>query len=206
MIHILKVFIKAERTGNRLLHLSVHAMLPSLATAGHNFYTKSAYLYLQMMNKLEETHPDVYQSFIKGHHVVHQSNRFWVGLSSDLAIEQILMSEKSTGGLARGRGARGKGISKSQRATWLLSMPACAEFNNAMQEVTDTLQVVSDQYKELDPARAAKASQDMIAITSFLQKRNPFSSGDISLRNIVSDVVADSRVKVDNAKQVGFQI
>ena len=76
MIDILKTFLKAERTGNWLLHLSaVHDMLPYLAAAGHNLYTKSARLYLQMMDKLQKTKPHIYDSFIKGHHV-RRSDRF----------------------------------------------------------------------------------------------------------------------------------
>lgn len=66
MVDILKRFLKAERTGNWLLHLSVvHEMLPYLAAAGHNSYAKSAYLYLQLMNKLDNTNPAVYKRFLE---------------------------------------------------------------------------------------------------------------------------------------------
>jgi hypothetical protein len=42
MIRILKQFIKAERTGNRELHIqSVEHMLPYHAATGHNLYIKS---------------------------------------------------------------------------------------------------------------------------------------------------------------------
>ena len=47
-------------------------------------------------------------------------------------IEQVLMrSLKTNGGLTRGRG-----MTEQQRVIWLLSMPACAEVNRAMQELT----------------------------------------------------------------------
>ncbi|CAC5426682.1 unnamed protein product [Mytilus coruscus] len=50
------------------------------------------------------------------------------GLSTDLTIEQILMrSVKSSGCLSRGRG-----MGESQRAQWILSMPACADYNSAI--------------------------------------------------------------------------
>ena len=50
MIDILRMFIKAERTGNWNLHLhAVYDMLPYFAAAGHNMYAKSAYIYLQLM-------------------------------------------------------------------------------------------------------------------------------------------------------------
>ena len=42
MIDILRKFIRAERTGNRQLHLqAIQNMLPYMAASGHNLYTKS---------------------------------------------------------------------------------------------------------------------------------------------------------------------
>jgi len=77
-------------------------MLPYLAASGHNLYTKSVYLYLQDMAKIHELHPEVHARFLEGYLVIHRSDRFWAGLSLDLAIEQILMrSVKTTGGLTR---------------------------------------------------------------------------------------------------------
>jgi hypothetical protein len=92
MIDILRRFLKAEQTGNWMLHLqAVCDMLPFLAAAGHNHYTKSATIYLQMMDELQERHPDVYTMFIRGYHVIRRSDRYWAGLSTDLVIEQALM-------------------------------------------------------------------------------------------------------------------
>ena len=91
MVDIRK-FIRVERTGNWKLHLqAIHDMLPYFAAAGHNLYTKSAYIYLQLMEDLQEKHPEVYNSFQDGLHVVRRSDRYWAGLSTDLAIEQVLM-------------------------------------------------------------------------------------------------------------------
>ena len=106
MLDILRKFLKAERTGNWKLHLqALHYMLPYMAASGHNLYTKSVYLYLQDMTTLQESHPEVYAHFLQGHHVIRRSDRFWAGLSLDLAIEQILMrAVKTTGRLTRGRG------------------------------------------------------------------------------------------------------
>ena len=71
MLDILRTFLKAERTGNWNLHLkSLSEMLPYLAASGHNHYTKSVRLYLQEMSELEVDHPDVYQKFASGYHVV----------------------------------------------------------------------------------------------------------------------------------------
>ena len=71
MVSLLRTFIKAERTGNWLLHLeTVQQMLPFFAAAGHNQYTKSAYIYLQMMEELPKTNPTVHENFLSGNHVV----------------------------------------------------------------------------------------------------------------------------------------
>ena len=133
MTNILSRFLIAERTGNWELHLtSIQEMLPYFVAAGHNIYAKSAYVYLSMMFKPELDHPEVYRHFKAGHHVLRRTGRIWGGLSTDLTIEQILMrSVKSSGGLTRGRG-----IGEAQREQWILSMPACADYNSAMQELT----------------------------------------------------------------------
>ena len=57
MVDILRQFLKAERTGNWILHLkAMQRMLPFLAAAGHSQYTKSIHIYLQHMQKLEDHH------------------------------------------------------------------------------------------------------------------------------------------------------
>ena len=61
-------------------------MLPYLAACGHNLYTKCVRLYLQKMSNLQKKHPDVYDAFKKGLHVLRRSDRVWSGLSTDLVI------------------------------------------------------------------------------------------------------------------------
>ena len=71
MVDIPRMFIKAERTGNWRLHLqALSEMLPYVAAAGLNLYTKSVRLYLQSMSSLETDHPDVHRKFEAGFHVV----------------------------------------------------------------------------------------------------------------------------------------
>ena len=150
MIEIMCRFTKAEHTGNFNLHLSVvQEMLPYFAASGHNSYTKSAYMYLHTMQSLKDNHPVVHDLFQAGYHFVRRSDRYWGGLSTDLVIEQVLMrSVKSQGGLTRGRG-----MNEFQRLVWLLSMPACAQVNLAMQTLTGVRYESSEQHKELGKAR-----------------------------------------------------
>jgi len=61
--------------------------------------------YLQFMQSLDTIHPDVYQSFTSGLHVIRRRDRWWAGLPTDLVIEQVLMrSLKTADGLTRGTG------------------------------------------------------------------------------------------------------
>ncbi|CAC5406041.1 unnamed protein product [Mytilus coruscus] len=199
MTYILSKFLIAERTGIWDLHLrSIQERLPFFVAAGHNLYAKSAYVYLSMMQRLEIDYPEVYRYFKAGHHVLRRTDRFWSGLSTDQTIEQILMrSVKSSGGLTRGRG-----MGESQRAQWILSMPACADYNSAMQDLTGVGYYTSDQHKEATRARKERDRVDTLAILEYISERNPFTN-DVSLRNIETGVEAEPDVNVDKAESIG---
>ena len=77
MVSILQRFIKAERMANWKLHLqTVQDMLPYFAASGHSLYAKSLYVYLQIMLRLPETHPDARRKFMEGYHVARRSDCF----------------------------------------------------------------------------------------------------------------------------------
>jgi len=202
MVQILLTFITAERTGNWDLHIDMlKTMLPYLAAAGHNNYTKSLHLQLQEMDQLPEAHPNVYEQFKRGLHVIRRSNRYWAGLSPDLVIEQVLMrSIKTVGGLTRGRG-----MNENQRLVHLLSTRSCAQINMAMQNLTAVLSSSSDQHKEMSEPRQDKDKNDIHKLLAFLEPRNPFDT-DPSLRSIVTGVEANGSANVDQAQQVGDKI
>ena len=202
MVDILRMFITAERTGNWRLHLqALSVMLPYLAAAGHNLYTNCVRLYLQSMSSLETDHPDVHRKFEAGFHVVRRSNRLWEGLSTDLVIEQVLMrSLKTSGGLTRGRG-----MTERQRVIWLLSMPACAEMNRAMLELTGVSYSTGEQNKDMTKSRQARDMKDTRTLLLALAERNPFTT-HTDLINIMTGVHAESSVNVDKAREVGQSI
>ena len=133
MMHILRMFLKGERMGTWALHIqAMFEMMPYLAASWHNLYTKCIHVYLQHMHNLQETHPEVSRHFNQGLHLVRRSDLFWVGLSPELVIEQVLVpSMKTSGGLTRGRG-----MTETQRLVWLMAHPVCAEVDNAMQQLT----------------------------------------------------------------------
>ena len=73
----LRMFIRAERSGNWNLHLiAVSRMLNIFAATGHNQYAKCARMYLQIMLGLQETHPWLHEQFMcNGYHAVRRSDR-----------------------------------------------------------------------------------------------------------------------------------
>jgi len=202
MVELLRTFIKAERMGNWQLHLvTLKRMFPYFNTAsGHNLYAKSAYLYLTNMQKLPETHPELYDYFMKGDHVIRKSDRYWAGLSTDLVIEQMLMrSLKSVGGLTRGRG-----MNDVQRAIWILSRPATSAINESMQMFCGTMYTTSEQHKETNIATRKRDKRDTEVIIEYLYDRNPFNSEAI-LKSITSGLVSHAS-DADQARDIGEKV
>ena len=158
MVSILQRFIKAERMANWKLHLKTgQNMLPYFAAYGHSLYAKSAYVYLQIMLRRPEAHPDAHRKFMEGYHVVRRGDRLWAGLSTDLIIEQVLMrSIKTHGGLTRG-----KGMTENQRLVWVLSMHDCASTNETMQQYSGVSYETSDQHKDVSATGQARYVSDM---------------------------------------------
>ena len=153
------------------------------------------------MANLTEAHPDDHQCFNGGLHVIQRSDRLRVGLSSDLIIEQVLMiSMETSGGLTRGRW-----MTEQQHLMWLLPMPACAEVNQAMQELTGVNYSTGKQNKDMRKAIQARDWKDTLAVVQYLQGLNPFSN-EPSMRNIATAVHAHPIINVDTARSVGAAI
>ena len=195
-------FLRGERTGDWKMHMNaVKLMRPYLAASGHNKYVAAISLYVQQMEALPETFPHIHASFLAGNHSIWRSSRYWGGLSTDLIIEQCLMKNlKSRGGITRGRG-----VTDMQQAVWGMSAPVIAEINGAMQELTNTNFVTSEQHKENYNSRKKRDAEDAEKMYQFLKERSPFNL-PCNLRNIVSGVSASAGVNVDRAKEIGEAI
>ena len=200
MNEILLMSKSAERTGNWELYLCVlQQMLPFLAAAGHNHYTRSARWFLQNMRDLPNTHPNLHNMFQKGFFVVRRSSQYWTGISPDLCIEQSLMcSLKSSGGLTRGRG-----MDEITRNIWILSRPVCTSTIEHLRSLLNINYQTSYQHAKLSEAVLKRDQEDMRIMTEFVAERNIFG-GD--LRNIANGVTASSSVNVEDCISVGEKI
>ena len=168
MVSILQRFIKAERMANWKLHLqTVQDTLPYFAASGHSLYAKPVYVYLQIMLRLPDTHPDAHRKFMEGYHVVRRSDRFWAGLFPDRIIEQVLMRSITT----HGGPASGNGMTENQRLVLVLSMPVCASINETMQQFSGVSYETSDQQKDVSAARQARDVSDTVDLIDYLNER-----------------------------------
>uniref|UniRef100_UPI00358ECD2A uncharacterized protein n=1 Tax=Myxine glutinosa TaxID=7769 RepID=UPI00358ECD2A len=96
-------------------------------------------------------------------------------------------------------------MTEQQRLLWLLSMPACAEVNQAMEGLTGVNYNTGEQNKDMTKARQSRDWKDTLTVLSYLQEHNPFSN-DPSFRNIATGENALSTVNVDTAQSVGTAI
>ena len=188
-----------ERTGDFLGHLYyMEQMMPILAAAGHNLYVKSISIYLKQMKNLPDTHPQVYNHFLRGYHVVRSSKREFSGRPMDLYIEQELNRNlKTSGGLTHG-----SGFDELQRTTWLLSRSTTAYCNKKIQEFANVFQKTVEQNKDLSVARMERDMKDMKVLWDALFERNPFTMGK-DLINIWNGQHAHENVNVDKALDIG---
>ena len=203
-VNVLKSFIRSERTGNWSLHLqTLSNMINLFAATGHINYAKCARLHLQNMLHLEVEHPWVYEKFAAhGFHMIRRSDRFWAGIWSDLAIEQVLMrSLKSRGGLTRGRG-----VTESVRLIWLKTMHRCAEIHNSMSSLTKLLHVSSEQDVELGASRKRRDNIDLQKIISWFNDHNPFSVNEPCLKRLSTGLIANEEINCDDAEKVGENV
>ena len=186
-VHLMKMFIYAERTSDWELHLYVlQKMLNLFAATGHFKYARCTRLYVQQMKELPEKYPFIYHNFVNGNHTIRKTSRNWNGIWTDLAIEQLMMrSLKTRGGLTVGRG-----MTENVRHQWVLSLNHCAAVHNAMTEVTGASYKSSEQHNEMGKSRTKQDSEDCRKLLYWLSERNPFLVPGDDLRSLSSGLVS----------------
>jgi len=84
-------------------------------------------------------------------------------------------------------------------------MPAWADMNRAMQDFTGMQYESSDQHKDSNTSHQMRDLKDIQKLLDNICLRNPFTE-DPNLRCIYSGIIADAKVNVDLAKDVGKKI
>ncbi len=83
-----------------------------------------------------------------------------------------------------------------------------AQYTDALRNITGSFTgTMSHQHREVQPGRIKQDKEDLDKCLHFLQHHNPFTVGvDDQLRNVSTGVIADSRVNVDDAIDIGQMI
>ena len=123
-VSIIRMFIRAERTGNFELHIySSKQMLPYLAAAGHDKYAIAIRKYLQDIKNLC---PCLYKE--RSFTICRNEKLFWSATFTDQVIEQTPMrSGKSQGGMINTT------HNDAARTKWLLSSHIVANYTVSTQ-------------------------------------------------------------------------
>lgn len=204
LVSVLRLFIKAERTGNWNLHLHcVKKMLPLFHAAGHMSYARYAHLYIQQMENLHTKLPaEEFKKFTEqGFFTIRRTEKFWSGVWTDLVIEQDLMRVlKSSGGLTRGRG-----LNDCSLAKFVLAQPQCWNVCTALEKIVGTFSGTSEQHVELRASRKGKDHADLLKILKWFEVHPPFDRSDNLLVSLSTGVVADDTVNCDSAMEVGLE-
>ena len=96
-------------------------------------------------------------------------------------------------------------MTEQQLLTWLLDIPACAEVNRAMQELSGAKYNTNEQNKETGKSWQRRDMKDTHTLLLTMSERNPFADST-SLRNILTGVNATGDVDLCRAKEIGQTI
>ena len=198
-------YVRAERTGDWLLHLYVTAeMIPYFFAAGHiNFARYGVYNLLQMINL-----PDhVMQRFLEGEHVMRLIDGIFNGIWSDMFIETTYMRfGKSPGGLI------GKTLNEEASQKWALShhvLTKCkSDIFHAIRPSKRNSSTASLHKEEMawrikaDAEDRGKISRCLETLINPLEPNTHPSDGIV---NIYTGKVSKDYVNVDNSILLGKQ-
>jgi hypothetical protein len=205
-VSFLKLFIEAERTCNWNLRLyALSQMLPLLAATGHNNYAKVGRQYLQIMQALPATYLQLYNQFTSNkNHAIRKSNKYWAGLPTDLAIEQLMMKPlKSSAGLIHKRG-----LTDNVREMWVSTMHHMAAVHAAVNSLLDLDHLSDDlQHKESGKSHTKHDNADITKTVSWFQSRNPSDTTDSRLHSLWTGVAAgEDDITCDSVMDVGVDV
>ena len=194
---IVRMLIRAERTGDWKLHLhATELMLPFFAAAGHNNYPKAVLLYLQDCQNLCDCLKSKYE---KGLFTIWRKDKlFWSGTFTDQVIEQDLMlSGKSEGGLINIT------HKDAARTKWLLSAHVIANYSTALRDPTGIKTGTwSEQHRDMRQSQRKEGYMHLRSFIDFLEKRNPHKTSS-DMISIATGVIAIGDANVDLVVDTG---
>lgn len=200
----MKQFIEAEHSGNWTLHLNtIQKMIPFFYARDHFLYVKSAHLYLQNMEYLEEkmSAHEFHKFTTCGYFTIRQSDKFSCGIMTDMTIEQTLTrSFKVKSGLTQG--GRMNDVSQRKWTTGATYMQdVCQEVEEFARIITGT----SEQHVDSRQSRVAHDNSDAEKLSIWFAAHDPFPETR-NLLFISTGVVGSEIINCHRAFEIGMKM
>lgn len=185
LIGLVQNMIRADRTGNWILHLNtVEKLQPIFHAMDRTNYARWSSVYIHDMLVLKETAPDIYNRFMEGQFTVKHSDTSFSSVGTDQALEQTInRSKKSSSGII------GSTRKKQFVAAWDLVYHEILAITNLYREKT---YLKNDNYElklhhEYSTKKNDRTEQLLTKMLQYISERvNPFMDGSQPLKNIVT--------------------
>uniref|UniRef100_A0ABD2X8Y1 Uncharacterized protein n=1 Tax=Trichogramma kaykai TaxID=54128 RepID=A0ABD2X8Y1_9HYME len=208
LINLLFDLIRADRTGNWLLHLdTVEKLQPIFLIMDSTNYSRWSAVYLSDMQSLPQKAPEVFEHFMQGRFTVKRSNVPFTSVATDQALEQTInRTSKSSAGVI------GSTRKKEFVALWDLTYHELSGINSLMKEIIhfDNNDEEFDNHHEASESFVLNSENAVQSILTCLEfyDANPFHQNDNQLRNIITQETVHESVKKDllNIFERGLQI
>ena len=186
MICLMQDFVRADRTGDGLLHIETFKKaLPIFNIMDRVNYTRWGPVYLNDILELEKTLPEAYDHFIKGRFTVKHTMASFSSVNADQALEQTI--NKSSKSIA---GIKGMSQNKSSIAAWELTYHELLGISNFFKDLTFTQEIREDHllHHEYTSTKTSQSEEPIKKILTFLADRdiNPFLLESQQLLNPVT--------------------
>ena len=197
MIQLLRNLVRADRERNWELYLTtVKEIIPMFAIFDHTNYLRWCSLYLEDIQTLNETAPDVYREFLKGNFYGKRKPGKFNSVGTDMCLEQTInRSSKGKGGVV------GETRKKSFFTMWNLIYHEMLEVNNLGREISgaqlDKWELVF-HHKD-NNADITRSESNVRSMMEFiLSRENPFSvTLEPRLHNILNQQIMTEEIRKD---------
>ena len=195
MVALLMDLVRSVKEGNWLLHLhTVKCILPLFSIFNRTNYLRWCSLYLEDMQKLEETAPDVYQYFMSGKFAVKHTAGKFKAVPADQCLEQTInRSQKSNAGVI------GTTKRKEFVAQWEIIYHETLDVVNLHREIcgVGSRYSESDTNHEFNETLTKQMEEKMTKMLSYIHAReNPAKiPSEIRLHNILSQAIMSEEIR-----------
>ena len=163
------VFISSLREGNfDAYKCSLSELMPYLFANDNTHYSRWGTIHLHDMVTLQETNPSIYDEFISGNFVLHESCGRFLGVALDQAHEHKNCVIKLDGGII--------GITENESALlrWMTSGPAICQLIQSSELLTQNKLTKYSHHDDI-PSAQKNFFQDVKQMTDTIEQfGNPF--------------------------------